>query len=136
MRLAAAAVIAAALLGPAAASAQDAGPPDAKPLDSGPMIWRGAKMGPEQVYEGDFTIDYQTSVLKLEGETVWLSGWQDRPGDNGGFTRRYHVRLVGRHTLEPGKYGGLGAYPHTILMTRLISARVLIGASDGASLRP
>ncbi|MGZ3404615.1 MAG: hypothetical protein ACXWKO_14460 [Phenylobacterium sp.] len=115
--------IAAALLALAApALAQD----DA-PLDAKPMTWRGVQLGPEQVYEGDFTTDYQTSVLRTGGETVWLSGWADRPGDNGGITRRYHIRFVGRHTLEPGKFGGLGAYAHTILLTRLLSARVLIG---------
>ncbi len=100
---------------------------DERPLDPNPIAWRGAQLGPEQVYEGDFTTDYQTSVLRLGGETVWLSGWPDRPGDNGGIERRYHIRFIGRHTLEPGRYGGLGAYPHTILLTRLISARVLIG---------
>lgn len=100
------------------------------------MVWRGARMGPEQVYEGDFATDYQTSVLKTADETVWLSGWQDRPGDNGGIMRRYHIRFVGRHTLEPGKYGSLGAYPHTILLTRLISARVLIGPAGGTVLKP
>lgn len=124
MRFFAAAAIILAVVSPALA--QDDGPLDAKS-----MTWRGAQLGPEQVYEGDFTTDYQTSVLRLDGtaprETVWLSGWQERPGDNGGLTRRYHIRFVGRHTLEPGKYGGLGAYAHTILLTRLISARVLIG---------
>jgi hypothetical protein len=115
----------AALLLAAPALAQDDGP-----LDPNPTTWRGARMGPEQVYEGDFTVNYETSVFHVDGtppgETVWLSGWQDRPGDGGGITRRYHIRFVGRHTLQPGKYGGLGAFPHTILVSRLISPPRLI----------
>jgi hypothetical protein len=129
MRSLAIAAIVLALAAPALA--QDDGP-----FDTRPMTWRGAQLGAEQVYEGDFTIDYQTSVLHTGAETVWLSGWQDRPGDNGGITRRYHLRIVGRHTLQPGRYGGLGAYPHTILMTRLISARVLIGQTGATPFKP
>jgi hypothetical protein len=106
MRSLAIATLAIALAAPALA--QDDGP-----LDAHPMTWRGAQLGAEQVYEGDFTTDYQTSVLHTGPETVWLSGWQDRPGDNGGITRRYHLRFVGRHTLQPGRYGGLGRLsPH------------------------
>ena len=109
---------------------------DDRPLDPSPTVWRGVQMGPEQVYEGDYAVDYQTSVLRTGDETVWLSGWPDRPGDNGGLTRRYHIRFVGRHTLQSGKFGSLGAYPHTILLTRLISARLLIGQSGGTVLKP
>lgn len=100
-------------------------------LDPAPTTWHGVTLGPEQVFEGDFTVDYRTSVFRPDGappaEAVWLSGWEDRPGDNGGITRRYHLRFVGRHTVEPGRYGGLGAYKHTILLTHLISWRLLIG---------
>ncbi|WP_372786978.1 hypothetical protein [Phenylobacterium sp.] len=100
-------------------------------LDASRMTWRGVQLGGEQVFEGDFTINFETSVFLPDGapkaEALWLSGWEDRPGDNGDLTRRYHLRFVGRRTLEPGRYGSLGAYKHTVLITRLISARVLIG---------
>jgi hypothetical protein len=99
-------------------------------LDAAPMTWHGVQLGPEQVMEGDYTIDFQTSVFRPDGspaaDAVWLSGWEERPGENGGITRRYHLRFVGRRTVEPGKYGGLGAYKHTVLITHLITARLLI----------
>lgn len=100
-------------------------------LDPTPITWRGLQMGAEQVFEGDFTINYETSVFVPDGapkaDAVWLAGWQERPGDNGGLTRRYHIRFVGRRTAEPGRYGGLGAYRNEVLITRLLAARVLIG---------
>lgn len=100
-------------------------------LDPTPMTWRGMQMGAEQVFEGDFTINYETSVFIPDGapkaDAVWLAGWQERPGDNGGLTRRYHIRFVGRRTAEPGRYGSLGAYRNEVLITRLLAARVLIG---------
>jgi hypothetical protein len=133
MRILATAALALVLAGPVQAQ-------DDVPLDARPMTWRSVQLGPEQLYEGDFTIDYETSVFHADGapagETVWLSGWQDRPGDGGGIVRRYHLRFVGRHTLEPGKYGALGAYAHTILLTRLISARLLIGPEGVTPLKP
>jgi hypothetical protein len=125
MRLLALAAVAAALVAPGLAAGQD------PPLDARPITWRGLQMGPEQVFEGDFTNTYDTSAFRADGaaagETMWLSGWEDRPGDGGGITRRYHIRFVGRRTVEAGKYGALGAYPHTVLLTRLLTARLLIG---------
>jgi hypothetical protein len=124
MRMLVIAALAAGLLGSAAARGQDA-------LDPGPIVWHGAQMGPEQVFEGDYANDFDISAFHADGapptEKMWVAGWQDRPGDGGGIMRRYHLRFVGRRTLEPGKYGALGAYPHTVLITRLISARLLIG---------
>jgi hypothetical protein len=122
------AALAAAFIGIAPASglalAEDA-------LDPTPMTWRGLQMGPEQIFEGDYSNDFDTSAFRPDStpasEAMWLSGWKDGPGDGGGIMRRYHVRFVGRRTVEAGKYGALGAYPHTVLLTRLISARVLIG---------
>jgi len=109
------------------ASGQDA-------LDTKPLTWRGVQLGPEQVFEGDYTNDYETSVFRPDGaaaaDAMWLSGWQDRPGDGGGITRRYHLRFVGRQTVEPGKFGGLGAYGQEVLISRLISSRVLIEKPD------
>jgi hypothetical protein len=103
-------------------------------LDAKPMTWRGVQLGPEQVFEGDYTNDYETSVFRPDGaaagDAMWLSGWQDRPGDGGGITRRYHLRFVGRQTVEPGKFGGLGAYGQEVLISRLISSRVLIEKPD------
>jgi hypothetical protein len=100
-------------------------------LDPRPMTWRGVQLSGEQVFEGDFTINFETSVFRPDGapkaDALWLAGWEDRPGDTGDLPRRYHLRFVGRRTVEPGRYGSLGAYPHTVLITRLISARVLIG---------
>jgi hypothetical protein len=100
-------------------------------LDPRPMTWRGVQLGGEQLFEGDFTINFETSVFRPDGsprpDAMWLAGWEDRPGDNGDLARRYHIRFVGRRTVEPGRYGSLGGYPHTVLITRLISARVLIG---------
>ena len=123
MRFLAVLTLIAAFAGPAFAQAPET-------LNLAPMTWRGAAMGPEQVFEGDYSIDYQTSVFRPEGaqaaDALWLSGWQDRPGDNGALGRRYHLRFVGRQTAEPGKYGSLGAYKYTVLITRLISARLLI----------
>jgi len=126
MRLLATAVLALALaIGaePTLAGGQDA-------LDSKPTTWRGVPFGPEQVFEGEYAINFETSVFTPDdaprAEAVWLAGWEDRPGDNGGAIRRYHLRFVGRHTADPGRYGGLGAYRHEVLITRLISARLLI----------
>lgn len=123
MRLLATAALSAALLAPTLALAQE-------PLNSAPMVWHGVQLGAEQVFEGDYAIDYRTSVFRPEGaasaEALWLAGWADRPGDNGALGRRYHLRFVGRQTMEPGQYGGLGAYKHTVLITHLISARLLI----------
>ncbi len=100
-------------------------------LDPRPMTWRGVQLGGEQLYEGDFAINFETSVFRPDGaakaDAMWLAGWEERPGDNGDLPRRYHIRFVGRRTVEPGRYGSLGGYPHTVLITRLISARVLIG---------
>jgi hypothetical protein len=100
-------------------------------LDPTPMTWHGLQLGPEQIFEGDYANDYQTSAFHADGapqpEKMWLTGWTDRPGDGGGILRRYHLRFVGRRTVEPGKYGALGAYPHTVLITRLLTARLLIG---------
>jgi hypothetical protein len=124
MRFLASAVLAAAVLVPAAAHAQPA-------LDTNPTTWRGVALGPEQIFEGDYTVDQQTSVFKADGaaQADWLAGWEDRPGDNGGITRRYHIRFIGRRTTQPGQYGSLGRYAGEVLVTRLISARVLIGGS-------
>jgi hypothetical protein len=100
-------------------------------LDPRPMTWRGVQLGGEQLFEGDYAINFETSVFQPDGapkaEAMWLAGWEDRPGDTGDLPRRYHILFVGRRTVEPGRYGGLGAYKHTVLITRLISARVLIG---------
>jgi len=119
--------LAAALIGIVLASglavAQDA-------LDSRPMTWRGVQMGPEEHFEGDLTINFETSAFRPDGapaaEALWLAGWEERPGDNGDLPRRYHLVFVGRRTVEPGKYGSLGAYRRTVLITRLISERLLI----------
>lgn len=123
MRLPAIAALALVLLAPSLAASQET-------LSAAPLSWHGAPMGPEQVFEGDYAIDYQTSQFRPDGGTadaLWLAGWEDRPGDNGALGRRYHLRFVGRQTVDPGKYGGLGAYKHTVLITRLLSARLLIG---------
>jgi hypothetical protein len=100
-------------------------------LDPTPLTWRGMQLGGEQVFEGDFTVNYETSAFRPDGaqkaEAMWLAGWTERPGDNGDPGRRYHLRFIGRRTAEPGRYGGLGAYRHEVLITRLISARALIG---------
>jgi len=99
-------------------------------LDPRPMMWRGVQMGPEGHFEGDLTINFETSAFRPDGapaaDAMWLAGWEDHPGDNGDLQRRYHIIFVGRRTVEPGKYGSLGAYAHTVLITRLISTRVLI----------
>jgi hypothetical protein len=125
MRLLFIAALAAALIAPSLAVGQD------QPLDARTITWRGLQMGPEQIFEGDYANNYDTSAFHADGaaasETMWLSGWEDRPGDGGGISRRYHIRFVGRRTLEPGKYGALGAYAHTVLLTHLLSARLLIG---------
>jgi hypothetical protein len=121
MRPAASAVLALALLATPAAGQT--------PMDPNPATWRGVAMGPEQVFEGDYTVDEHTSVFKADGapgDGDWLSGWEDRPGDNGGITRRYHIRFVGRRTVNPGQYGSLGKYANEVLLTRLITARLLI----------
>lgn len=128
MRVLAATLFAALLLAADPAAGQEA-------LSSAAMAWHGVQMGPEQVFEGDYAIDYQTSVFRptgaAAGDPMWLAGWEDRPGDNGGLVRRYHLRFIGRQTAEPGRYGGLGAYKHTVLITRLISARLLITQPQG-----
>lgn len=126
MRVLAIAMLAATLIAPGLAQSQDT-------LDPAPMPWRGVTMGAEQVFEGDYTVNYQTSTFLPDGvpkaQTLWLAGWQDRPGDEGDLPRRYHLRFVGRRTVEAGKYGSLGAYAHTVLISRLISARLLIQPS-------
>jgi len=122
MRFLAIAALAAALLAPAMAGAQDA-------LDAAPMTWHGLQLGPEQVFEGTFTNDSQTSTFRPDGaaaDVLWLSGWEDRPGDGGSIVRRYHLRFVGRETVAPGKYGPMGGYRNEVLLTHLISARLLI----------
>lgn len=123
MRLLTLLAFAGALAASGLASGQDA-------LDTKPMTFRGVQLGPEQVFEGDYTNDYETSVFRPDGaaaaDAMWLAGWQDRPGDGGGITRRYHLRFVGRQTVEPGKFGGLGAYRQEVLISRVISSRVLI----------
>ncbi|HEX5264924.1 MAG TPA: hypothetical protein VFW13_15445 [Phenylobacterium sp.] len=123
MRLLAIAVLAVSLSMPGLVLGQEA-------LDPAPMAWRGVQLGPEQIFEGDFSINYETSAFTPDGapksEAMWLAGWQEHPGDNGDLQRRYHVRFVGRRTVEPGRYGSLGAYKHTVLITKLISARLLI----------
>lgn len=125
MRRLAIATLAVLLIAPGLATGQD------QALDPKPTTWRGLLMGPEQIFEGDYVNNYDTSAFRADGappaEAMWLSGWQDRPGDGGGITRRYHIRFVGRRTVEPGKYGALGAYAQTVLLSRLISARLLIG---------
>jgi hypothetical protein len=123
MRFIAIAALAVALALPGLAAGQDA-------LDARPMTWRGVELGPEQLFEGDYTIDYQTSAFRptgaAEADALWLSGWEERPGDGGGITRRYHLRFVGRQSAAPGKFGGLGAYRHEVLISRLVSSRLLI----------
>ncbi|MFI4966247.1 MAG: hypothetical protein ACHP9T_12865 [Caulobacterales bacterium] len=100
-------------------------------VDPAPMTWRGVQLGGEQVFEGDYTVNFETSVFRPDGapasDALWLSAWEDRLGDNGGFMRRYHLRFVGRQTVQPGWYGSLGAYKNSVLITRLVSARLLIG---------
>lgn len=127
MRSLAIAVLAIALIAPGLALGQET-------LDAKPMTWRGVQLGAEQVFEGDFTTNFETSIFRPDGaapsDTLWLAGWDDRPGDGSALARRYHLRFVGRRTVEPGRYGSLGAYRHTVLITRLISARVLIGQPD------
>ena len=127
MRFLAMTALAAALIGPGLACAQDA------PLDSNPTTWHGVAFGPEQAFEGDFTSDYQTSRFHADGAPAgqddWLAGWRDRAGDGGGIVRRYHLTFVGRRTAAPGQYGSLGKYPNEVLITRLVSARLLIGGA-------
>jgi hypothetical protein len=116
-------VLAVSLVAPGLALGQEA-------LDAAPMTWRGVQLGPEQVFEGDFTTNYNASIFAPDGapkaEAMWLAGWKERPGDNGDLPLRYHIRFVGRRTVEPGRYGSLGAYKHTVLITRLIAERLLI----------
>jgi len=127
MRILVAASLAGALMALApvcgAAFAQEA-------LDARPLAWRGVQFGAEQVFEGDYTVDYDTSAFvpaaAAPQQALWLAGWEDRPGDDGGITRRYHLRFVGRETVEPGRYGALGAYRNEVLISRLISSRLLI----------
>jgi hypothetical protein len=99
-------------------------------LNPTPLAWHGLQLGAEQVFEGDYTNDSQTSTFRPDGAaaagTLWLSGWEDRPGDGGSIVRRYHLRFVGRETVQPGPYGPLGGYRNEVLLTRLISARLLI----------
>lgn len=126
MRHAACLAIAAALLLPSAVAAQEA-------LDPLPLVVRGTAFGAEQVFEGDFTVSSQQSAFHPDGaprgQDDWLEGWADRPGDNGGIVRRYHIRFVGRRSAAPGKYGPGGAYANQVLIDRLVSARLLIGDS-------
>ena len=100
-------------------------------LDPLPVVVRGAAYGGEQVMEGDLAVNIQTSPFPADGAPKgaddWLEGWRDRPGDDGGIIRRYHVRFVGRRTAAPGTYGPGGAYQNKVLIDRLISARLLIG---------
>ena len=95
------------------------------------MMWRGVQMGPEQHFEGDLTINFETSAFRPDGaaaaDAMWLAGWEERPGDNGDLPRRYHIIFIGRRTVEAGRYGSLRAYGHTVLVTRLVSQRLLIG---------
>jgi len=99
-------------------------------LDPAPATWRGLQLGPEQVFEGEFTTNFETSSFRPDGaaasDAVWLAGWEDRPGDNGAITRRYHLRFVGRRTVEPGRYGRLGAFRNEVLIVRLLEERVLL----------
>ncbi len=120
------AALALALIAPTAQGQGQAQPPT---LDPNPATWRGVAMGPEQIFEGDYAVDQQTSVFKADGAAVadWLAGWEDRPGDNGGITRRYHIRFIGRRSLQPGQYGSLGKYANEVVITRLLSQRLLIG---------
>ncbi len=126
MRISAMILILPILLTPFGAVGQEA-------LDPVAMVWRGVQLGAERVFEGNLSVNFETSTFRAdnasEADTVWLSGWQDRPGDNGGTMRRYHIRFVGRQTMEPGKFGSRGAYKQTVLITRLISTRLLIGPS-------
>lgn len=123
MRLFAIAALAISLVSPSIALGQET-------LDPAPMTWRGLQLGPEQVFEGDFTTNYNSSIFIPDGapktEAMWLAGWNERPGDNGDLPLRYHIRFVGRRTAEPGRYGSLGAYKNTVLITKLISERLLI----------
>lgn len=100
-------------------------------LDPIPLVVRGVVFGPQQIFEGDYANDAQTSRFNPKGappaEADWLVGWEDRPGDGGGILRRYHIRFVGRRTVSPGPYGGPGRYANEVMIDRLISARVLIG---------
>ena len=129
MRFPAVAALAAALIAPSLAWSLE--------LDTRPITWRGVQLAGEQTYEGDFTTNFETSTFRPDGaaaaEAMWLAGWEDRPGDDAALPRRYHIRFVGRRTVEPGRYGSLGAYKHTVLIVRLMSARVLIGQADAAS---
>ena len=115
------------VLSPLGAAAQDT-----PQLDPFPVVVRGAAFGGQEVFEGDFTVDAQLSAFHPDGAAKaaldWLEGWQDRPGDNGGIVRRYHIRFVGRRTAAPGQFGPGGAYANRVLIDRLISARLLIGA--------
>jgi hypothetical protein len=135
MRFLPAAALALALTAPGLVAAQEtsAASPSIS-LDAKPMTWHGAQMSPEQVFEGEFTTSFDTSTFRADAaapaDTVWLAGWEDRPGDAAALPRRYHLRFVGRQTVEPSKYGSLGAYKYEVLITHLISARVLIGASS------
>ncbi|MBS0332941.1 MAG: hypothetical protein JSS35_09255 [Proteobacteria bacterium] len=100
-------------------------------LDPKPAVWRGVAFGPEQAMEGDFTVNIQISTFHADGapkgQDDWLAGWQDRPGDDGGIVRRYHIRFVGRRAAARGQYGPGGAYGGEVLIDRLVSARLLIG---------
>ena len=60
MRLLTIASLACALAAPGLALAQET-------LDAKPMAWHGVQLGPEQVFEGDYAIDYQTSVFRPDG---------------------------------------------------------------------
>ncbi len=123
MRFSAILFMIAALASPSLAFSQD------EPLNPNPMTWHGVQLGAERVFEGEFIINYETSTFRPDGaaaeDTVWLSGWEDRPGDSGGITRRYHLRFVGRQTIEPGKFGSLGAFRNNVLITKLLSARLV-----------
>lgn len=123
MRFAAIAVAVAVLAAPGLALGQEG-------LDPGPTTWHGLQLGPERIFEGDYTNDFETSAFRPDGapaaETLWLSGWEDRPGDGGSIVRRYHLRFVGRQTIQPGQYGPLGRYRNEVLLIRLVSSRLLI----------
>lgn len=116
---------------PASSPAQGTAAQEPPPLDPQPATWHGVAFGPEQAFEGDFTVDVQTSAFHADGapkgQDDWLVGWPDRPGDDGGIVRRYHIKFVGRRTTTAGAYGPGGTRPGEVLIDRLVSARLLIG---------
>ncbi len=91
------------------------------------------KMLPQQRWRGLWVSGHEYSIFcaepvgKCDFKTPGVARLEDGPGRSG-YGSVYRVDFVGRRTMYPGNYDGLGMFDHVIVFDRAISIELIDAA--------